>query len=81
MLKAIMKKEVTLTNKEIAQYLWNDGSILESMEENLVDKLHTEYGMDYDISHEAVDELTNADYVEILQSLADKITKDGYNHF
>lgn len=77
MLKAEIKKEITITNKEAAEYLWVDGGIFDSISEILEDMLHTEYDMNYDARRVAVGNLTDADYVEILKSLADKITKDG----
>ena len=77
MLKAVMKKEVTLTNKEIAQYLWNDGSIFESIDETLGNMLYEKYDMDYPTRCDAVERLTNADYIEILQGLVDRIKNDG----
>ena len=73
MLKAEIKKEIMITNKEIAQYLWKDGSILESIDGILEDMLYTDYKMDYDSRCNAVSELTNTDYAQILESLANKL--------
>lgn len=73
MLKANIKKEVIITNKEIAQFLFKDGTILETIDELLEDMLYNEYKMDYVSRCDAVSELTNADYAQILESLANKI--------
>lgn len=77
MLKAVIKKEVEITNKEIAQYLWVDGSVFESIDETLENMLYDKYDMDYPTRSGAVEKLTNADYIEILQGLADRIKNDG----
>lgn len=73
MLKAEIKKEVTLTNKEVAEFLWKDGSFLEQIDEILGNMLYDTYGMDCDSRCDALDELTAADYSEILIFLANKL--------
>jgi hypothetical protein len=73
MLKAKIEKEVMITNKEIAQFLFKDGTTLEKIDELLEDMLYDEYKMDYDSRCDAVSKLTNADYAQILESLANKI--------
>lgn len=73
MLKAEIKKEVKITNKEIAHFLYTDGSLLDHIAETLEDMLYDEYKMDYDTRCQAVAELTDADYTEILKILADMI--------
>lgn len=70
MLKAEMKKEIIITNKEIAQFLWKDGGLFESIDEILEDMLFDKYEMDYDSRRDAVNYLTTADYIQILESLA-----------
>lgn len=73
MLKAEIKKEVMITNKEIAQFLYTDGSLLDHIAETLEDMLYDEYKMDYDTRCQAVAELTDTDYAEILKMFVDKI--------
>ena len=73
MLKAQIKKEITITNKEIAQYLWEDGSLLDHIDEVLEHMLYNEYRMDYGARCGAVEQLTPEDYTEILKTLADMI--------
>ena len=76
MLKAQIKKEIAITNKEIAQYLWEDKSVLDNIRETLEDTLYIKYKMDYDARCIAVAELTKADYVEILVHLANKLSNE-----
>ena len=77
MLKAVIKKEIMIMNKEIAQFLWEDGSFLEKIDETLEDMLYNEYEMDYDSRRDAVGQLTNADYVQILSALVNKLAEQG----
>lgn len=73
MLKAKITKEIMITNKEIAEFLWKDGSILDNIDDILKDMLYNEYKMDYDLRCDAVDALTIADYVQILEALVNKL--------
>ena len=73
MIKAEIKKEIMITNKEIAQFLWEDGSLFEEIEGTLGDMLYDRYKMDYTSRSDAVEQLTNADYNEILIFLANKL--------
>ena len=73
MLKAEIKKEIIITNKEIAQYLYEDEAFLEEMKEMLEDMLYLKYNMDLTARHDAVNELTGADYAQIFESLANKM--------
>ena len=73
MLKAEIKKEIMITNKEIAQILLEDESIFDNIDDILKDMLYTKYKMDYDSRCDAVNQLTSADYVEILIFLANKL--------
>ena len=73
MLKAQIKKEIIITNKEIAQILLEDESIFDDIDDILKDMLYTKYKMDYDSRCEAVNQITSADYVEILIFLANKL--------
>ena len=73
MLKAEIKKEIMITNKEIAQILLEDESIFDDIDDILKDMLYTKYKMDYDSRCEAVNQITSADYVEILIFLANKL--------
>lgn len=73
MLKAQIKKEIAITNKELAQYLWEDGSIFDNIEETISNMLYNRYKMNYDERCNAVAELTDMDYVEMLIFLANKL--------
>lgn len=73
MLKAEIKEEVIITNKEIAKYLCNEGSLFDHITETLEDMLYFKYKMDYDARCAAVAKLTKEDYVQIFKALADKI--------
>ena len=73
MLKAQIKKEIIITNKEIAEFLYKDGDLLDHIDELLEDMLYNEYKMDYVTRVEAVGALTPADYIQILESLANKL--------
>ena len=73
MLKAEIKKEIMITNKEIAQFLLEDESIFDNINSILSDELYIKYKMDYDSRCDAVNQLTTADYVEILIFLANKL--------
>lgn len=77
MLKAIIKKEVTLTNEELAQILLQDESIFDTIDDILSDMLYTDYKMDFDSRTEALNQLTSIDYVQILRFLADKLEEDS----
>lgn len=77
MLKAIIKKEVTLTNKELAQILLQDESIFDTIDGILSYMLYTDYKMDFDSITEALNQLTSIDYVQILRFLADKLEEDS----
>lgn len=77
MLKAIIKKEVTLTNEELAQILLEDESIFDNIDDILSNMLYTEYKMDYDSRCDAVNQLTSIDYIQILRFLADKLEEDS----
>lgn len=76
MLKAKIKTEITMTNEEIAQLLLKDGSVLEAIDQTLDDMLFEKYKMDYEARNNAIDDLTIADYVEILRILASKLLKE-----
>lgn len=76
MLKAEIKKEIIMTNKEIAQFLLEDGSFLDAINETLEDMLFDKYKMDYEVRADAIAELTIADYYEILISLANKLLNE-----
>ena len=73
MIKAKITKEIMITNKEIAQILLEDESIFDNINSILSDELYIKYKMDYDSRCDAVNQLTTADYVEILESLANKL--------
>ena len=75
MLKAEIKKEIMITNTEIAQFLLKNGCIFEHIDEILEDMLDDRYNMDYDSRCDAVSKLTNADYIQILESLANEMRK------
>ena len=76
MLKAEIKKEIEITNKEIAHYLFIDGDLLEHMDEILEDMLYDDYGMDYDTRCDAVAQLALEDYIEILEALVDELREE-----
>ncbi len=76
MLKAEIKKEIIMTNKEIAQFLLEDGSFLDMIREILDNMLFDKYKMDYEARDNAIDELTTADYYEILISFANKLLNE-----
>ena len=76
MLTAVIKKEVTLTNKELAQILLQDGSIFDNIDDIFSNMLYDDYKMDYDTRCDAVNELTSIDYVEILRFLADELEEE-----
>ena len=73
MIKAKITKEIMITNKEIAQFLLEDESIFDNINSILSDELYIKYKMDYDSRCDAVNQLTTADYVEILTFLANKL--------
>lgn len=73
MIKAEIKKEITITNKEIAQFLLEDESIFDNINTILSDELYVKYKIDYDSRCDAINQLTTADYIQILESLADKL--------
>lgn len=76
MLKAEIKKEIIMTNKEIAQFLLKDGCILESIDQALEDMLFEKYKMDFEAREKALDQLTITDYYEILISFANKLMSE-----
>ena len=76
MLKAVIKKEITLTNAQLAQILLEDESIFDNIDDIFSNMLYNEYKMDYDSRCEAVSKLTSIDYVQILRILADKLEED-----
>ena len=73
MLKAEIKKEVIMTNKEIAHFLYNDGALLDEVDGILENMLYRKYKMDYDTRMDAVAQLTMEDYAEILKIFADDL--------
>lgn len=75
MLKAEIKKEIMITNKEIAQILLEDESIFDDIDDILKDMLYTKYKMDYDSRCDAVNQLTSADYIQILEALANEVRR------
>lgn len=75
MLKAVIKKEIMITNEKIAQFLWEDGSFIEKIDEILEDMLYDRYEMDCDSSHDAIGQLTSADYAQILGALINKLAE------
>lgn len=76
MLKAVIKKEITLTNEKLAQILLEDESIFDNIDDIFSNMLYNEYKMDYDSRCDAVNQLTSIDYVQILRLLADKLEED-----
>lgn len=76
MLKIEIKKEIKITNKEIAHFLFVDGSLLDHMDETLENILYDEYKIDYATRCDAVEQLTIEDYVEILKMFVDELDKD-----
>lgn len=76
MLKAVMKKEIMITNKEIAHFLFKDGGLFEDIDEILEDMLYEKYKMDCDSRHDAIKKLTTADYIQILAELANEMGKN-----
>ena len=70
MLKAEIKKEIIITNKEIAQYLYEDEALLCEVQGILEDMLYLKYNMDANARFSAVDKLTKIDYAQIFESLA-----------
>ena len=76
MLKAVIKKEITLTNAQLAQILLEDESIFDNIDDIFSNMLYNEYKMDYDSRCEAMSKLTSIDYVQILRILADKLEED-----
>lgn len=76
MIKVEIKKEITITNKEMAQFLLEDGSFLDMIREILEDMLFDKYKMDYEARDNAINELTTTDYYEILTSFANKLMSE-----
>ena len=75
MIRAEIKKEITITNQEIAQFLLEDESIFDNINSILSDELYIKYKMDYDSRCDAINQLTTVDYIEILIFLANKLQK------
>ena len=74
MLRAEIKKEVIITNEELANYLFQDGRLMDYMSELFEVMLYDGYNMDYEDRHNAVYEgLRPTDYAFILRNLADRM--------
>lgn len=73
MLRIEIKQEVIMTNKEIANFLYADGRLIEYMGNVLEDMLYDRYKMDYEDRCYAVTTLTKTDYAQILRHLADRM--------
>ena len=77
MLKAVIKKEIEITNKEIAHYLYNDGAFLDYINEIIDGMLYRKYRMDYMSRSDAIAELKAEDYAEILKALGDELSANA----
>lgn len=75
MLKAEVKKEIIMTNKEIAQFLLEDGSVIDTINETFIDMLFDKYKMSSEAEWNVIDDLTMLDYANILIILANKLIK------
>lgn len=71
MIKAEIKKEITIPNEEIAEQLWSGDDIMMAIETCIEDMLFNEYKIDY--GYCAVSQLTDRDYAQILELLAEKL--------
>lgn len=77
MLKAEIKTKIIITNEEIAEFLFKDGSLIDEINQILDDMLFDKYKMDYEARDNAIDGLTAIDYAEILRIFASKVLKEG----
>lgn len=75
MIKVQIKKEVEITNEEIAKIISRDGRVIDGIRQILDDWLYDEYKMDYSERCDALSDLTTIDYIEILRLLSNEITK------
>lgn len=73
MLKAVIKKEINISNATIANDLIKDGGIFEDIDETISDILYDQYGVDYDSSCDAVRSLKKQDYIEIFKNMVIKM--------
>lgn len=71
MIKVEIKKEIMMTNEEIAEQLWNGNDIMMAIETCIADMLFNEYKIDY--SYYAIHQLMDGDYAQILEFLAKKL--------
>ena len=69
MLKAVIKKEINISDATIANDLIKDGSIFEDIDETISDILYNQYGVDYDSSCDTVESLNKQDYIEIFKNM------------
>lgn len=73
MLKAVIKKEINISNTTIANDLIKDGGIFEDIDETISDILYDQYGVDYDSGCDAVRSLKKQDYIEIFKNMVIKM--------
>lgn len=73
MIKAEIKKEIMMTNEEIAEHLWNGDDIIMAIEDCIKDVLFNEYNISYSDNDVIVNQLTDRDYAQILEFLAKKL--------
>lgn len=79
MIKAEVKTEITITNEEIVEYLLKDGSIIDTINDTLIDMLFIEHGMSFEAGGNAIDGLTMLDYAKIFETLATELKKNSAN--
>lgn len=78
MIKAQIKKEVEITNEEIAKIISRDGRVIDDIKQILDDWLYDEYKMYYDERCDALSDLTTIDYIEILKLLANEMAENRF---
>lgn len=73
MIKAEIKKEIMMTNEEIAEHLWSGDDIMMAIESCIEDMLFDKYNISYSDNGVIVKQLTDRDYAQILEFLAKKL--------
>ena len=75
-MKVSIRKEISISSDTIANELIEDDSVLDDICVNIKNLLHDEYGVDWDSAEDAVNDLSKAELVEIIELMAKRMKED-----
>ena len=72
---AVVRKEINITPQEMAEVLVHDSNLEGLIEDEMINMLADEFGIDRDDAGDAVADLTYKEFIKILEAVVEEMKK------